>query len=131
MREPVGAATRDYELRDATRREALWLRLNFALLAMFLGILAFFGKDLYSEVKTHTGQLAAITAQLATLTERLNGNTDRVNEIKERVNSLENKVDKIAAYTEQNVRSLAEIKGFLQAMPHSSSKEDSSESSRH
>jgi len=130
LREPVGAATRDYEIRDAARREALWLKLNTALLAMLFGLLAFFGRDLYSDVKTHTAQLAAITAQLATLSERVSGNTDRMNDLKERENSLENKVDKIAADTEQNGRSLAEIKGFLQAMPRPSSKDGGSDSSR-
>jgi hypothetical protein len=108
--EAIERATRDMELRGAVRREDWWLRINTTLLAMLFGIVAFFGRDLYSDVKTHT-------VELATLTERMNG--------------IKEKVDKIAAETEENGRSLAEIKGFLQAMPHSSSKENSSESSHH
>lgn len=96
---------------------------------MLLGIVAFFGRNLYSEVKGHTAQLGAITAQLAALTERSGGSTERVNDLKDRVNSIDQKLDKIAADTEQNGRSLAEIKGFLQGMPSSSAQEHSSKSS--
>jgi cell division protein FtsB len=112
----IESATREMELRGAVRREDLWLKANTTLLALLFGIVAFFGRDLYSDVKGHTGEIGTLTAQLATLTER-------VNDIKE-------KVDKIAIDTEQNGRSLAEIKGYLQAMPHPSSKDGGSDSSR-
>jgi len=112
LREPMRAAARDLEIRDYTQREALWLRINTGLLAALFAILAFFGKDLYSDVKTHTVQLATLT---------------------ERVDDIKEKVDKIAIDTEQDGRSLAEIKGFLQAMRSPSAKENSPEnrSSRH
>jgi cell division protein FtsB len=113
--DPIESATREMEFRSALRREDLWLKANTTLLALLFGFVAFFGRDLYTDVKGHTSEIGTLTAQMATLTER-------VNDIKE-------KVDKIAIDTEQNGRSLAEIKGFLQAMPHSSSK-DGGDSSR-
>src|SRR5271166_6082866 len=95
--EAIERATRDIELRGAVRREDLWLKINTVLLAMLLGIVAFFGRDLYSDVKGHTAQLAAITAQLATLTERIGGSTERAKDLKDRVDSIDQKLDKIAA----------------------------------
>ena len=106
----IELAIRELALHDSMRRERL--KINTALLATMFGIFAFFGRDLYSDVKGHTTQLAALT---------------------ERVAGIKEKVDKIAVDTEQNGRSLAEIKGFLQAPPAASSKGNSAatRASRH
>ena len=126
-KEAIERAARDVELRGAVRREDLWLRINTALVAMLVALVAFFGRDLYSDLKGHTAQLSTISVQLGTLTERIGGGAERVNSLKERVNGIDQKLDKIASDTEQNGRSLAEIKGFLQGMPPSSWKENSPE----
>jgi hypothetical protein len=105
------AETRNPGVRTVTGADDLWPKISTTFVAILFGILAFFGREMYSDVKTHTIQLATLT---------------------ERVTDIKEKVDKIAGDTEQNARSLAEIKGFLQAMPSSSSSaNDGNRSHRH
>ena len=97
-------------------QQALWLKIATGLLAILLAILAFFGRDMYSDVKAHTIQLTSLTQQMTDV-------RGQIADVREDLKRLNDRTD-------ENGKSLARIEGLLSARDNGKSSSADSEPRR-